>query len=336
VDEDKTRFDFGHGKALVIEEIAKTEKICNDIIKQKMKVDTLVVPLTAAKNVEALRCMFDERYPPQVRVVSIGCQVKDTLNDPKNSQWFDYSIELCGGTHLTNTAEAKQLLILSEESISGGVRRMVAVTGRGAELATDAANSLQEDFEEACKLPEGRELTKACSRLSSALANAKISLLTKDELEKELDKLNKRDIKYKKTLSKQFQDKAKEEGRKLAEKVKANKLPFIVEKIDVGLDSKAITEGLSEFHKLADETPIMWISVAELEVKNKVLVRASVPTKSPLSKKLNAKEWLSKILPMISGGGGGNAADAQGQGKSCEQIKECIEIANKYAQQQIA
>jgi alanyl-tRNA synthetase len=336
VDEDRTRFDFSHGKAMTVEQISKTEKICNDIIKEKLALDTLVVPLTAAKTVDALRSMFDERYPPQVRVVSIGCKVKDALNDPKNPKWSEYSIELCGGTHLKNTSEAKQLLILSEESISGGVRRIVAVTGRGAELATDAANSLQEDFEEACKLPEGRELTKACSRLSSALANAKISILTKNQLEKQLDELNKRDIKYKKTLSKQFQEKAKREGKRLAEKVKSEKLPFVVEKIDVGLDSKAATEGMTEFHKLAQDTPIMWISVAELEIKNKVLVRVAVPAKSPLANKLNAKEWLSQILPLISGGGGGNATESQGQGKNCDQIKECIEIATKYARQQLA
>ncbi|ETO18696.1 hypothetical protein RFI_18556, partial [Reticulomyxa filosa] len=151
--------------------------------------------------------MFDERYPPQVRVVAIGCQVKEVLRDPKNSKWLDFSIELCGGTHLKNSTEAKQFVILSEESISGGVRRIIAATGRGAELATDNANTLREDFAEAKELPDGKELSKACAQLSSTLANAKISVLVKHELQKELDELNKRDIKYKKTLSKQLQDK---------------------------------------------------------------------------------------------------------------------------------
>ncbi|ETO25619.1 hypothetical protein RFI_11521, partial [Reticulomyxa filosa] len=115
---------------------------------------------------------------------------------------------------------------------------------------------------------------------------------------------------------------AKTYGKRLAEKAIAEKLSFVVERVDVGLDSKAISEGINEFHKVAEQTPIIWISVAELEIKSKVMVKINVPGTSPLAKVLNAKDWLNSAVALINGRGGGNAVDAQAQGLNYDNIAE--------------
>jgi alanyl-tRNA synthetase len=77
-------------------------------------------------------------------VVSIGKPVEDLLKDPENAEWTSVSIELCGGTHLSNTREAGSFAVVAEEALAAGVRRITAVTGKEAQCAVDNSLSLHE------------------------------------------------------------------------------------------------------------------------------------------------------------------------------------------------
>ena len=118
VDESKMRFDFTHYKKLTEEELALIETKVNEAILASYPVVTDVMSVDEAKNSGAI-ALFDDKYHDEVRVVSMG----------------DYSKELCGGTHVSNTSEIGVFVIRSEESISSGVRRIEANVGiKGYEL----------------------------------------------------------------------------------------------------------------------------------------------------------------------------------------------------------
>jgi len=115
VDEDRLRFDFTHFEALTREELDKVEQLANEYILEAVAVNKCNVSFDEAKKEGAL-AFFKDKYKDMVRVVSVG----------------DYSKELCGGTHVDNTSEIGLFKIVSESSISSGVRRIEAVVGANA------------------------------------------------------------------------------------------------------------------------------------------------------------------------------------------------------------
>lgn len=111
---DRLRFDFAHFSPMTQEEIEQVEKIVNDEIQAALPVVTKVMPIEEAKKTGAM-ALFGEKYSDNVRVVSMG----------------DFSIELCGGTHVANTGNIMTFKILSEAGVAAGVRRIEALTGEG-------------------------------------------------------------------------------------------------------------------------------------------------------------------------------------------------------------
>jgi alanyl-tRNA synthetase len=107
VDSDKLRFDFGWGTALTADEIKSVEGMVNEVIKSELPVFAENVPLADAKSICSLRSVFGERYPDPVRVLSVGVDVQELIKNPDNSEWYKYSVEFCGGTHLSNTKEVR-------------------------------------------------------------------------------------------------------------------------------------------------------------------------------------------------------------------------------------
>ena len=117
VNEKRVRFDFTHFSALKPLEIAQIERLCNEEILKAVPVETMEMPVEEAKKMGAM-ALFGEKYGDIVRVVKAG----------------DFSTELCGGTHVSNTGQIGMFKILSETSVASGVRRIEAVTGMNSVL----------------------------------------------------------------------------------------------------------------------------------------------------------------------------------------------------------
>ncbi|MRI84095.1 MAG: alanine--tRNA ligase [Nitratiruptor sp.] len=128
VEANRLRFDFSHPKALSSEEVERIEAFVNGLVGAALAARVEEMPLELAKRRGAI-ALFDEKYGERVRVVSFG----------------DVSVELCGGTHVANTAEIGSFFITKESGVSSGVRRIEAVCGRAAwELAKEWRSQIHE------------------------------------------------------------------------------------------------------------------------------------------------------------------------------------------------
>ena len=167
---DRLRFDFSHFEAMTTEQIKQTEDIVNQKILESIDVTVQELPIDEAKKLGAI-ALFGEKYGDIVRVVSVG----------------DYSVEFCGGTHLTNSAQCGLFKIVSEGGVAAGVRRIEAVTGKGvldyiknndALIANTAAalktNQMHEiDKRAESVMAQGRELEKQIDDFKQRIAAAK-------------------------------------------------------------------------------------------------------------------------------------------------------------------
>ena len=124
---DRLRFDFSHGKALSLEELARVEAEVNDFIRQNTPVETRIMTPDAARDLGA-QALFGEKYGDEVRVVSMGT----LAGSGKGMDGATYSLELCGGTHVRQTGEIGVFVTLGDSASSAGVRRIEALTGDAA------------------------------------------------------------------------------------------------------------------------------------------------------------------------------------------------------------
>lgn len=170
VDPDRLRFDFSWSGPLSVNNLAVIESKVNEFIQQSKPVYAEVVPLADAKEIKGLRQVFGEKYPDPVRVISVGFSVGSLLSDPKNDSWSNTSIEFCGGTHLSNTQEAEDFVLIEESGIAKGIRRIIGVTRREAQVARDRSKEISSKISKIEGLVAGPEL-------SSALKVIKIEVL---------------------------------------------------------------------------------------------------------------------------------------------------------------
>ena len=126
--------------------------------------------------------MFGEQYPDPVRVVAVGGPgVQQMLDAPKESEWADYSVEFCGGTHLASSDEAGAFVLLAEEGLGRGVRRVLGVTHKKAEEARALAAEIGARVGKAGGL-SGAALAAEASELAKALESATIPATDRKEL----------------------------------------------------------------------------------------------------------------------------------------------------------
>ena len=161
VDPDKLRFDFNHFSPVQISDIEEIERRVNEKIRENIALNTKVMSLNEAREKGAM-ALFGEKYGDEVRVISIA----------------DYSMELCGGTHVTATGEIGLFKIVSERALASGIRRIVALTGKQAFSHVQQSEELIGRSEELLHIKRDQMV----DQIEKLLQDRK-------ELEKEIEKL---------------------------------------------------------------------------------------------------------------------------------------------------
>ncbi|MGO0122272.1 alanine--tRNA ligase [Desulfothermobacter acidiphilus] len=287
---DRLRFDFDHYQALTPEELKQVERRVNQVVLMAVPVLTFTTSLAEAQSMGAV-ALFGEKYGEVVRVVKIG----------------DYSIELCAGTHLRNTAEVGVFKIVAESSVAANTRRIEAVTGEGALAYFD---ELEEDYHRIAALLKApaRQLSQ---RVESTLAELK-------QLQRELESLRDRLAAY---TVQELLDQAQEiDGVKvLAAKVEMQD--------PAGL--RVLTDRLRE--RLGPTSVIMLGSGSNGKVS---LVVAAAP--GAVARGINAAQLVKTMARVVEGGGGGKAEFGQAGGKNPARLAEALQLGQEFLRQRLA
>jgi alanyl-tRNA synthetase len=328
LDDKVLRFDFPHFHKLKPQEITDIEKIVNDKIAENIEVLTEELPIDEAKKrYPNLRMFFGDKYGDVVRVVIID---------------KDFSVELCGGTHVKTTSDIGLFKIIKEESISSGTRRLFAITGEGIIDYINERNT---------------EIDKLASELPEKIYNNfKISI---DGFKKDFEgadfrntDLLKKIIEYQdSTISSQHELREKfREEKKQAEKEQAKqKVQQAAGSIDELINNAETVSGfklvkakfdvstMDELKEIADKLREKIGSGAGLLysiIDDKVALVAVVSDDLVKEKKLSAGKIAGDVAKILGGGGGGKPHLATAGGKDVTKIDEAIsslpDIIKKY------
>ncbi|MCH8822329.1 MAG: alanine--tRNA ligase [Planctomycetes bacterium] len=321
---DRLRFDFSSSHAMTSEQIEQTERLVNADIQQELEVYDEVVPLSQAKAIASLRAVFGEKYPDPVRVVSIGVPLKEVLADPSNEQWKEFSIELCGGTHLRETGEATRFIITHEQALAAGVRRIIALTGPAALAAEAAGNELESRARRASELDDAQlpaefdEITKLLDQLSiGAVAHHRIEAL--------LEPLKGRIKELRRQARAESRSNIVDQARDIA----ASATGSVIVELLLGADKETLRTALDTVRAKHTSAAVMLFTVDDIE--SKVSIVARVP-EALIEKGLKAGDWVREAAKACGGSGGGRADMAQAGGKNPDKVPDAISIAKRYAQ----
>ena len=285
---DRLRFDFAHFSAMTREEIEAVEALVNEEIAKNNPVVTEVMNVEEAKKTGAM-ALFGEKYEEDVRVVTMG----------------DFSKELCGGTHVSNTGLITTFKIVSESGVAAGVRRIEALTGDGV----FAYYKAQEQ-----KLAEAAKLLKATpenltEKISHLLAETK-------SLHSEIESLK----------SKAAQEAVGDVMNQVEEICGVKVLAVRVEDVDMG--------GLRELGDQLKEKLGEGVVVIASAAGGKVSLMATA-TEGALKKGAHAGNLIKAIAGLVGGGGGGRPNMAQAGGKNPEGIDAALSKAKEVLAEQI-
>ncbi len=281
VTQDRLRFDFTHFSALTAEELMKVESIVNQEIANSLPVNTKVMNIENAKK-EGAMALFGEKYASDVRVVSMG----------------EFSKELCGGTHVSNTGSITVFKILSETGIAAGVRRIEALTGSGV---FEYYKELEQELNQAAKAAKA-EPSQLTGRIEGYLEEIKALKSENEKLKSKLannslgDVMNQvSEVKGVKLLAVKLSDVDMNELRNLGDQLK--------EKLGEGV-----------------------ILLASAMAPDKVNLLA-MATDGAMSKGAHAGNLIKELAALVGGGGGGRPNMAQAGGKNAAGIGAVISKA---------
>ena len=303
VDENKLRFDFSWSGPLTAEQLAAVEQICVDQINSSLPVDNFVAPLEDAQKISSLRAVFGEVYPDPVRVVAVSpAPISQMLGNPQDAQWNSYSVEFCGGTHLKNTSEAQGFVLLSEEGIAKGVRRITGVTMKDAAIATAAAAEFEAKMTEAGK-SQGLELEAQVKLLTVELEGISISAAKKIQLRETLGSYSKQVVAWKKKHAAEQTAKVCDLVVEVANTTDGNK---VVVRCDFGVDGKVAKAVTTAYGKKVKDKALLLVSADESADRFMVLAFAPKGMKD-----VDCKAWVLAATEGTNGKGGGKKDSAQ-------------------------
>ena len=282
VESDKFRFDFSHYEGVTAEQIKQVELQVNQQIQRNLPLVTEVMAIDDAKAKGAM-ALFGEKYDDEVRVVTMG----------------DYSIELCGGTHVNSTGDIGLFKIISEAGIAAGVRRIEAVTGLAA---VEHVHSLETTIQSAANVLKA-EPAALVEKVEQAVAKSK-------QLEKEL---------------RQLQDKlASQQGSNLTEQVKVvNGINTLI--VNLGAADPKSLRGLVDDLKNKLGSVVMLLVASN---DQKVSLIAGV-TKD-LVGKIKSGDLVNAAASEVGGKGGGRPDMAQAGGSKPENVDAALAAAEAF------
>ena len=283
------RFDFSHNQPLSESELRQIETMVNQQILANAEVGKQVMSMDDAKEKGAM-ALFGEKYGDEVRVVSMGA---------RTAEGTEFSIELCGGTHVNRTGDIGLFKILQESGIAAGVRRIEAVTG-------SAAVALIQDNEDRLKqiagvLKSGTDVVvERVEQLSAA----------NRQLEKELDQLKAK--------------LASSQGSDLASQAEEIKGVMVLAAIVEGLDSKALRETTDQLKNKLGSAVVVLAAVSG----DKVSLVAGVT--SDVTDRVKAGDLVNEVARKVGGKGGGRPDMAMAGGNSPDRLPEAISQVKQY------
>ena len=291
---DRLRFDFTHNQAVNAEQLAEVEQLVNGRVLTDQPVGATIAPLSEAQKIDGVRAVFGEKYPDPVRVLSIGCE--NPMVDPSGAT----SVEFCGGTHLDRTGQIGLFKIISEESVAKGVRRITALTGRGAFEYVQQIDKIIRAASQALRVP----FTECETRIAA--------------MQKEIKELRR---------------KPAGGGAAAFELIEAIETPH--GRVEIG---KCAAPDAEAMRNLCDQLRQKGAVAAFIGAAGdgKVLLTAMASDEAVKAGLLKAGDWVKAIAPIVGGGGGGKPTLAQAGGKKPAKLDEALSAAADYARQQTA
>ena len=268
------RFDFTHFEAVTPEELRAIEEQVNEEIWKATPVTTIETDIDTAKSMGAM-ALFGEKYGKRVRVVSIG----------------DYSVELCGGTHVANTAEIGMFKIVKEEGIGSGTRRILAVTSREAYLAYREEEDALKSIAATLKAPQLKEVPNKVA-----------------SLQEQLHALQKENATLKEKAA------AAAAGDVFKDVKEANGVRYIASQVEVSAAGALRT--FADQWKQADYSDVL-VLAAHIREKVNVLVASK-------SENVHAGNLIKVLAPIVSGRGGGKPDMAMAGGSDANSIQDLL------------
>ncbi|XP_007910546.1 alanine--tRNA ligase, cytoplasmic [Callorhinchus milii] len=328
---DRLRFDFTAKGAMSTQEIRQTEEITNRIIQEGKPIYSKDTPLAVAKAIQGLRAVFDETYPDPVRVVSVGIPVEDMLADPSGPAGSVTSVEFCGGTHLQNAGHVGSFVIVSEEAIAKGIRRIVAVTGPEAQKALRKAEALEKALVALGSKVHGqtapnKEIQKEIADLTEMIGTAVIPQWQKDEMREKQKSLKKVMDDLDRASKANTQKKVLDKTKQLIES-NPNQ-PLVVMELEAGASAKVLNEALKLFKTTSPQTAAMLFAVDS--EAGRITCLCQVP-QEVASRGLKANEWIGHISGLLDGKGGGKDLSAQATGKNINCLDKALNLATEFA-----
>ena len=284
----RLRFDFAHFQSMTPEEIAKVEELVNKEIQAGLEVKTQIMGIEEAKKTGAM-ALFGEKYGDEVRVVSMG----------------DFSVELCGGTHVANTSAITLFKIISEAGVAAGVRRIEALTG----------NNVLEYYR---GLENQRHTVAKALKTTPAEITDKIA-----HLQKELKELHSENESLK---SKMAQESL---GNVMDQVVEVKGVKVLASAVE-GVDMNGLRDLGDQLKEKLGEGVVVLASAKDGKVS-----LLAMATQEAMNRGAHAGNLIKAAAAIVGGGGGGRPNMAQAGGKNPEKIGEAISKVQELVEDQL-
>ncbi|OGG49542.1 MAG: alanine--tRNA ligase [Candidatus Handelsmanbacteria bacterium RIFCSPLOWO2_12_FULL_64_10] len=287
---DRLRFDFTHFTASEQEQIERIEEIVNERVREDLPVSTSLMGLDEARALGAM-ALFGEKYGDVVRVVKIG----------------DYSLELCGGTHLSATGQIGTFRLLSEGGVAAGVRRAEAATGAVAQQVARSERVLLSDLGRLLKVPPSSELLTSVERL----------LLHNRDLEREVEALRR-------------QTTGSEIESMVSRAQTVNGFRVVAARVS--------PKDLDDFRRMADslrEKIGSGVGVLGAALDDRATFLTVVTDDLIQGKGLRAGDIVKEVAKIVGGKGGGKPHLAQAGGNNVSQLENALASAVEIVKKQV-